>query len=407
MNSDEGDSYQGFKKDPRLTPVAQDLAEELPATKLTPLLKKRLHGVVDKQDFYDVLRLFKREQIQKTMELETSPFKNRELILKKNAVLAQTILIAAYEFVRAEMETSLGIPTGTTSYGQTIKSHLAIVGMGKLGTGEMDYESDLDLIFIFSEPGEVLGKKRVSNLEYFAKFAQRLIHLLSVMTGAGKCYSIDVELRPSGHAGLLVSSCNHFLDHQMNRAEEWERMALLRAWPVVAPKHLEHTLKNHLTTLAFAQPVPQHFFSVMHKIRQRVLKERVKEPDNSFDLKLGLGGLMDVDFVLLGTELKYQKLYPELRQRSVFALIEALKNTSILSATDRQVLSDAHILYRSVVAQIQLLEKRPLTQLSFESELYSKVSERLGYTGNDILRDRLVDSRQKVKELYEHIYQNS
>lgn len=406
MNSDEGDSYQSFKKDPRLIPVAQALAEDLPFTKLTPLLKKQLQGIVDKQDFYDVLRLFKREQIKKTMELESSPFKNRELILNQNAVLAQTILVAAYEFVRSELEINLGIPTGTTSYGQPIKSHLAIVGMGKLGTGELDYESDLDLIFIFSEQGEVSGKKQISNLEYFAKFAQRLIHLLSVMTGAGKCYNIDVELRPSGHAGLLVSSSDQFLDHQMNRAEEWERMAVLRAWPVVAPKHLEDTLKKQLKTLAFAKPFPPHFFSVMHKIRERVLNERVQEPDNSFDLKLGLGGLMDVDFVLLGTELKYQKHYPELRQRSVFALIEALKNHSILSPADLQVLSEAHLVYRSVVAQMQLLEKRPLAQLNFGSELYGQISERLGYTSVNILRDTLLDSRQKVRKIYEHLYQN-
>lgn len=408
MNNDSaGDHFQSFKKDPRLSVENVELNERLPQSSLLPDLKARLKSCQDKQDFYDNLRLFKREELARITKWENEPLKNRWKILSETALVAETILIAAYEYIRDTLGAEIGIPSWQTSYQQTAPAHLAVVGMGKLGTGEMDYESDLDLIFIFSHLGEVIGKKKLGNHEYFIKFAQKLIQLLAIITGAGRCYAIDVELRPSGQAGPLVSSFDHFLEHQMNRAQEWERLALLRARPIVAPKSFLNRLNSHLDELAFKAPLPTRFFPTMHAIRQRVLRERLQEPDNSFDLKLGQGGLMDIDFVLLGLQLKYQLLYPDLRQRSLKKLIEAFSHHSILSKAEITGLSEAHLLYRTLIAQLQLKENRAVTLLRFDADACAESNEKLGFSNKKELQEKLVHLKNQVQTLYRRYYETT
>lgn len=399
-----GDAFSRHKRTPLLAEDAASKAVSTADPAVYQELRRAVQGIKDKQDYFDALRLFKREQHRKIQELESDPFANRRTILRRITDVADAIVREAFEDTRRQMESSYGKPSYLSSYKQITPSELAIVGMGKFGAREMNYESDLDLVFIFSHIGEVVGAKPMTNGEYFSKFVQKLINLISLTTGAGRCYDIDVELRPSGNAGPLVSSFDHFLDHQMNHALEWERMALLRARLVLAPEDFRIPLEKHLYELAYNRELPKSFFATMHEIRERVIKENVRETPSYVNLKLGPGGLMDVEFVLQGLQLKHQVVFPALRKAGLFDILDSLGESGLMTPQDLKGLSNAHLLYRTVESRLQLMRKRAESSLHFDSEDFLEIARDLNFADKSELQNALLSSRQFVRSLYQRIY---
>lgn len=398
------DTFNSYPATPQLQELVSTQQPHDAAKDLYLELKDELAKISDRQDYYDALRQFKRRQHRAIQELEDNPFANRKKILNRISLCADVLIRVAYENIQKTMTTRLGRPSYLSSYKQLYPSELAIVGMGKLGACEMNYESDIDLVFIFSHVGETIGASTHSNTEYFAKFAQRFINLLSVLTDTGRCYNIDVELRPSGNAGPLVTSFEHFLDHQMNRALQWERLALLRARPVVMPQDFGIPLKKHLTELAYERPVPKDFFAVMAEIRKRVLDEKVFENSDRIDLKLGAGGLMDVEFAVQGLQLKFQNVFHDLRCHGLFEILNALNKHSLAPRDDITVLRDANLFYRTVESQLHLLKRRSEYHLDLTSKEAEEIAVQCGLINAKALQDRLLELKNSVQQIFTRIY---
>jgi glutamate-ammonia-ligase adenylyltransferase len=403
----QSDVFSRHKLTPQLAEGAASKAISTADTLIYQELRHEIKSIKDKQDYFDALRLFKRKQHRKIQELETEPFKNREAILRKLTDVADAIAREAFEYTQNQMESAHGKPSYVSSYKQISPSELAIIGMGKFGAREMNYESDLDLVFIFSHIGEITGATPMSNGEYFSKFVRKLINLLSLTTGAGRCYDIDVELRPSGNAGPLVSSFDHFLDHQMNHALEWERIALLRARLVLAPENFRIPLEKYLHELAYSRPLPKDFFATMHNVRQRVLEENVRETPNYVNLKIGPGGLMDVEFILQGLQLRHQVVFPALRKAGLFDILKTLGECGLMAISDLITLSKAHLLYRTVESRLQLMRKRAENLIHFDSEDFSEIASGLNFANKIELKNEILSSRQFVLGLYQRIYNAS
>lgn len=406
----ERDSFTKHKTTPhlaesaessRVQPAAPPRENENP---FVTELDRELKNAADKEAAYDVLRAFKNRKHAEIRALESDPIANRRKIMTELARVADAILNAGYAYAKAGMDAELGHPTYLSSYKQTLPASLAVIGMGKLGGREMNYESDVDLVFVYSHVGETAGKKSVSNAEYFARFAQKFLNLISVQTAAGRCYDTDVELRPSGNAGALVASLENFLDHQMNRAEEWERLALLRARVVAAPVEFRVPLERHLDELAFGREPPKDFFPVMRDVRERVLAERVREATGQYDLKLGPGSLMDVEFVLQGLQMRNQRVFPELKRRSIFELIDALAGRDLIPADELRMLSEAHLLYRTIEAKLHLARGRAEHVVSADSDDFADIAAALGYSEKSALKKSLDAMRSSVRAAFERMY---
>lgn len=386
-----GDAGDKSKIAPRRSPLLEALSAEL-------------KGSTDKEDFYNRLRRFKRCKIESIARLEEDPLANRRAILRQLSDLAVAIIAAAYDHVAQGMPSDLGMPCYLASYKQVSASVMAVIGMGKLASHEMNYESDVDLAFIYSHIGETNGVKSVANDEYFIRFAQRLINTLMLLTETGRCYQIDVELRPSGNAGPLVTSFDHFLDHQMNQSEPWERMALLRARAVVLPDNFGLPLTAHLDDLRWKRPLPDNFFPDMHAIRERVAAERAQESKHRIDLKFGLGGLMDIEFILHGLALKCQAVYPQLRQSGMFELIDAVAGLELLSAAEIAMLTEAHLLYRTLESKLHLAKRRAEHVMDTGAKDFSTLIHGLGHGDAKVFTAWLLDLRHGVREIYRRYY---
>ena len=183
---------------------------------------------------------------------------------KQLSWLAEVCLEQAWQMSRQELAARFGAPFSAGEDGETQETAFAIIAMGKLGGLELNYHSDLDIIFIYAEEGETrpiltTDSKRfrsLSNSEYFAKLAQRIITILTLVTREGAVYKIDTRLRPSGNQGPLVTSLAAFQRYHHESAQPWERQAMTKARVVCGAAEFIDQLQRITSQLAFMRPVP-------------------------------------------------------------------------------------------------------------------------------------------------------
>jgi len=206
-------------------------------------------------------------------------------------------------------------------HGRVPGSELLILGLGRLGGEALTHASDLDLIYLFSGTHEARsdGPKPLRAADYFNRLAPRITAALSVPTAAGPLYEVDTRLRPSGKDGLLAISLPSFADYQRERAWTWEHMALTRARPVFGSEEGRAALQQVLDRTLLMPRDPDRL--VTDASRMRTDMARHKPPSGPFDIKLGDGGLVDLEFAVQTLQLRYGlALHPQLG-RAIDALI--------------------------------------------------------------------------------------
>ncbi len=248
-----------------------------------------------------------------------------------------------------------------------------IVGYGKVGGLEFGHGSDLDLVFIHDgDPqAETDGAKSIDGAQFFTRLGQRIIHLLTTQTTSGALYEVDMRLRPSGAAGLLVSSLGAFQRYQENEAWTWEHQALVRARVLVGSPRVASAFEQvRLAVLGRERDLP--------KLRAEVSEMRAKMRDNlgtretaagtaanafeaaaAFDLKQDAGGIVDIEFMVQYAALAWSRQHPELvRYTDNIRILDGLEQAGLLSGDEVRLLQEAYKAYRSA-AHRQALQKQP------------------------------------------------
>jgi len=248
-----------------------------------------------------------------------------------------------------------------------------IVGYGKVGGLELGHGSDLDLVFIHDgdSQAETDGAKPIDGAQFFARLGQRIIHLLTTQTTSGQLYEVDMRLRPSGAAGLLVSSLAAFQRYQENEAWTWEHQALVRARVLAGCSRVAEGFERvRAAILERSRDLP--------KLQAEVSEMRAKMRDNlgsretaagtgenafdaatSFDLKQDAGGIVDIEFMVQYAALAWSGQHPALhRYTDNIRILDGLRDVGLLPAADVELLQEAYKAYRSA-AHRQALQKQP------------------------------------------------
>ena len=250
---------------------------------------------------------------------------------------------------------------------------LPIFAYGKLGGIELGYGSDLDLVFVHDDfDGDVStgGARPLDAGRFFARLTQRFIHLMSTPTAAGRAYEIDTRLRPSGSAGLMVVSQHAFERYQKKEAWTWEHQALVRARPVAGPPHgcerFRQTRRNILTVARDDAQLRQDVIEMRAKMRAAL----DRSGSQGFDLKQGVGGIADLEFVVQYLTLKWGPREPAIVQfTDNWRLIEALRDAGAISASRTEALVDAYFTLRAAGHRQALLGRSALVEPdAFESQ---------------------------------------
>ncbi|HEU5398669.1 MAG TPA: bifunctional glutamine synthetase adenylyltransferase/deadenyltransferase, partial [Gammaproteobacteria bacterium] len=242
-------------------------------------------------------------------------------------------------------------------HGRLRDARFAVVAYGKLGGWELGYGSDLDLVFLHdsrSAEQQTNGPKVLDNIEFFTRLAQRVINILSIPTTSGVLYQVDTRLRPSGGAGLIVSSIDGFAQYQEQQAWTWEHQALLRARPVAGSPEVAETFNQVRRSVLSRQREALRLKHDIAAMRARMRQEQT-HAGADFDLKQDPGGLTDMEFLVQYWVLAYAHEHPELLDwTDNIRNLEGLVAVGVIPAATGTLLADTYRDFRRRVHRLTL-----------------------------------------------------
>ncbi len=261
---------------------------------------------------------------------------------RRLALLAEAILAAVLRCAEREAQRAHGRLPGVAGDG----SGLTLLGYGSLGAAELGFASDLDLVFLYDgalAQSESDGARPLDGQRYYARIAQKVVHLLTTLTRAGKLYEVDVRLRPDGAKGLLVTSLQAFADYQRDRAWTWEHQALVRARPLTGDALLARRFAQARAGVLAQARDPREVRAQVSAMRQRWRAERDRSTATQLDLKQGAGALLDIEFLLQALVLAHAAQMPALLDATSSAeLIEVCERVALLDPRQAEALRQAH-----------------------------------------------------------------
>ena len=235
-----------------------------------------------------------------------------------------------------------------------------VIAYGKLGGLELGYGSDLDLVFLHAGTREITGgdEKAIDSAQFFNRLGQRVIHILTSHTRAGKAYEIDTRLRPSGSSGILVSHIDAFGTYQLEEAWTWEHQALIKARPVCGDDILADRFETIRQDVLARRRSRNKLTAEVAKMRERMRKELLKPETGILDLKQSPGAMVDIEFLVQYLVLLYSHKYSGLTKwTDNVRLIQALIETGAMDEYTAHVLKHAYLIYRAAGHQLSLQEK--------------------------------------------------
>lgn len=237
---------------------------------------------------------------------------------------------------------------GTPVNSQSVEQRLLVLAMGKLGGKELNFSSDIDLIFTYPESGDTVGAVRsVTNQKFFQRLGQRLIAALHQVTADGFAYRVDMRLRPFGDSGPLVMSFNAFEEYYQNQGRDWERYAMVKARALGGTADTRRELEQMLRPFIYRRYVD---FSAIEALRnmKAMIKAEVRRKGLKDNIKLGSGGIREVEFVAQTFQLIRGGREPELQIKSLLATLVVLEKLGEIDAASYRVLTDSYCFLRRV-----------------------------------------------------------
>ncbi|TXI09197.1 MAG: bifunctional [glutamate--ammonia ligase]-adenylyl-L-tyrosine phosphorylase/[glutamate--ammonia-ligase] adenylyltransferase [Rhizobium sp.] len=305
-------------------------------------------GLEDMEAAMDLLRRYQKEITLRVAAADVMHALPLVKVSDRLTWLAEVIVAQAVEFAWAEMRPQYGQPQRAD--GQP--ASFLVVAYGKFGGIEMGYTSDLDLVFLHDcdalEDESVGGARAINNNVYFSRLAQRVINWLATQTSAGRAYEVDMELRPNGNSGALVSSIKGFADYQRNHAWTWEHQALTRARPIAG----EPSLREAFTALRAEVLMRKRDVEKLRKdivdMRAKMRANLEKKQPGLWDVKQGEGGMTEVEFITQFLVLRDAHKDASLVEWSDnWRQLDALERLGSVSAEQKAQLIDSYRAYRA------------------------------------------------------------
>ncbi len=258
--------------------------------------------------------------------------------------------------------------------GRTPAGEFLVVGLGKLGSRELGYGSDLDVIFLYEAASDDAEAR-----DGCVRLAQKLCWALQTRTADGICYEVDARLRPSGNQGMLVTGIAGFASYHAESAQLWERQALLRARAVAGSAALAQRFEA-LRREILLRPLPEGAAAEVHRIRLRMEHELAREREGVRNLKTGRGGLLDVEAVVQLLQLRHGGAHPKLHEpRPLPELLDEIEATRLLAPAQIAVLRDGWRFLQRLASRLRIVENRSISDLRADRTDLDSVARALGY----------------------------
>ncbi len=370
----------------------RSLYSPLNRTQLEQELQQRLESIdrEDEEGVLNGLRHFKQGQVLRVAAADLVGAIPTRVVSDHLTEIAEVVLAKVLELAWRDVTVKHGAPAGADPE----QPHdFSMIGYGKLGGIELGYGSDLDLVFLYQGESnvETTGPRRIPASQFYSRLGQRIIHILTTPMLAGVLYEIDMRLRPSGNAGLLVSHLEAFARYQREEAWTWEHQALVRARPVAGDAALAGRFATVRLEILCQPRDLEQLRSEVVEMRDKMRSHLDRSNDTHFDLKQGAGGMVDIEFIVQFGSLAYARRCPEaFRWTDNLRLLKALARIGWLQEEAAAFLQKAYLAYRARGHHLALQEQPglvPVTEFAPQRARVKQLWQQLIHTQQENSED--------------------
>ena len=296
------------------------------------------------------LAMFRRRQLLRIVARDVLGLGTISEITGELSALADAIVESAYQRIRRDLASRYGAPSGEFS----------VIALGKLGGGELNYSSDIDLMFLYSANGETAGPRGITNKEFFIQAANQLTALLSAYTAEGLCYRVDLRLRPDGSLGEVCMSLDGTQQYYQKRARDWELQMLIKARVAAGDRSVGRALLDFVEPRIYSTTLDFSAIEALSATRERINEKLAakKRPLQQIDVKLERGGIRDIEFVVQCLQRLHGGAEPWVRQGGTLLALARLQDKGFLSGAEYGQLASAYQFLRHLEHRLQLVDDR-------------------------------------------------
>lgn len=351
------------------------------------------------------LALFRRKELLRIVVRDQTQAGTLSEITEEISNLADEILARALQDVTSELEQRFGTPVEEEGEGGAARPAVfCILALGKLGGRELNYSSDIDLMFLYSANGETNGPQRITNKEFFKKVANQLTNLLSTYTPAGQCYRVDLRLRPEGSHGEVCVSLAAGKEYYMRRARDWELQMLLKARVAAGDKRIGEALLESVAPLIYSTTLDFSTIETMSTTRERIGEKitRRTQRRNEINVKLTRGGIRDIEFLVQCLQRLHGSRESSVKDTGTLSALARLHENDLLSTTEFSRLAHAYRFLRNLEHILQLEDDRQTHTLPSDGAELQHIARRVSQSWQERQTD-MSASVHLLRELNQHL----
>ncbi|HDP33972.1 MAG TPA: hypothetical protein ENN29_02560, partial [Candidatus Hydrogenedentes bacterium] len=314
------------------------------------------------------------------------------------SMLADVMIEAACRAAREHLEPQMGMPLVEDARNHSIS--FCVLALGKLGGGELNFSSDIDLLFLYSADGHT--QQGASTEEYFRKLAELIIKALSEQTSEGRVFRVDMRLRPFGKSGPIASSLDNAVAYYSTYGRAWERQAMIKARPCAGDLELGETFLEQLRPFVYPKYFDDATLEDIRGVKQQTEAIVAGKDRTEREVKLGRGGIRDIEFTVQMLQLLHGGRWPEARAQSTIKAIRALGERQRLSPFEAETLERNYIFLRRIEHRLQIEGGQQTHVLPENKEELALLARRLGYhtaeSFMNVYRERAAENRAILEQ---------
>lgn len=383
-----------------LSELQADLCRQYQADDLRQGLAACLEEVADEAQLSVVLRQFRRREMVRIIWRDLAGWAILEETMTDLSTLAEVCL----DLALAKLYDWQCKDSGTPCNAEGVAQQLVVIGMGKLGAGELNLSSDIDLIFAFPESGETVGGPRaLSNSEFFTRLGQKLITALNQTTADGFVFRVDMRLRPFGDSGALVASFDAMESYYQIHGREWERFAMIKARVVAGDQEAGKELMQMLRPFIYRRYLDFGAYENLREMKAMVSSE-VKRKGMQNNVKLGTGGIREVEFIAQVFQIIRGGREIDLQDRRLMIILPTLVERDILPEYVANELLEAYRFLRNTEHRIQAWQDQQTHALPNSDVGKARLAYAMGFANWETFSEKLHEYRESVQQHFDQVF---
>ncbi len=369
-----------------------DLFRAYPRGHYDTELEKRVSGTMEVPELGTILREFRLREMVRIAWRDIAGLAELEETVGDLSGLAEACIGQAVSFLHEKNVGKMGRP----AFKEGRTGEMVVIGMGKLGAGELNFSSDIDLVFAYPEGGGTAGGRRIySNDEFYAAVAREFGRLFGEVTADGLLFRVDLRLRPYGDGGPLVMSFDAMEHYYQEQGREWERYAMIKA-KVVGGDHVAGAeLLSRLSPFVYRRYLDYGVFDAIREMKRSIALE-VRKKGLSGNIKIGSGGIREVEFFGQVFQLIRGGVIKGLRERKILKVLKALAQEEMVPETAVKELTEAYVFLRNTEHRLQAYDDRQTHDLPVDPAGQYRLAFSMGFESWETFYETLEAHRERV-----------